>query len=149
MTTSLSTNFTSNIQNKLNLYENPSKITLEQIYDQYASVIYGVISDLTDNVTVTDTIFTDTFLKIRDCMSDFNVNGNMYPNLMRFVHGFATQQLIHYGINPKHNSTKEENKIMYWFHTRCKSLEEVASSLKISNHEVMRKMRKEYLEMIQ
>ena len=149
MTTSLSTDFISNIQKTPTIPENHSPMTIEQVYDKYAPVVYGIINSLTDNTVVSDKIFTDTFLKIKDNISDFKVNGNVYPNLMRFIYKFSIQQLIHYGISPKVSNYQKESNLTYWLCTRYESLDEVASSLKISQDEAMKKIRKEYLEMNQ
>lgn len=149
MAISFSKNIISNFQKTPVIFESHSQMTIEQVYDKYASVVYGVINSLTDNITISDKIFTDIFLKIKDDVSDFKVNGNVYPSLMRFTHDFATQQLIHYGISPKISSNQKVNNLTYWLHTRYESLDEIALSLEISHDEVMQKVRKEYLEMNQ
>ena len=122
-----------------------SLIYIEQIYDKYGPCIYQIISTLTDDSDISERIFTDTILKIRDNFSTFFVNGAIYPNLMRFAYSFAVQQLIDYGISPKIDNSTKNDDLTYLLFTRYESLQEVSSSLKISQDEARKRLRKEYL----
>lgn len=141
-------NLISDNQNLSTFPENTSQ-TVEQIYDKYAPVIYGIISGMTDNVVISEKVFTATFLKIKDSISDFKVNGTVYPNLMRFTYSFVIQQLIQHGISPKVGNSQKENELTYLLCTRYESLHHIASSLNISYDEVRKNIRKEYLELNQ
>lgn len=141
----LSRNFRANNQNSSTFFENTSQ-NLEQIYDKYAPVIYQIINSLTDNVAISERIFTDTILRIKDDVLGFNMNGTVYPNLMRFTYSFAVQELIHYGIIPKINNSNQNNKLTYLRCTCFKSLQEAASLLSIPYEEVRKRLRQEYLE---
>lgn len=137
-----------NNQNLLIFTENTSQ-NVEQIYDKYAPVIYQIINSLTDNIDISEKIFIDTILKVKDGVSGFNMNGTVYPNLMRFTYNFAIQELIHYGISPKVNNSYQDNKLTYLLCTCCESLQEVASLLSIPYEEVRRRLKQEFLEFSQ
>ena len=122
-----------------------SLVYVEQIYDKYGPSIYRIISTLTDDSDISERIFTDTILKIKDNFSTFFVNGTIYPNLMRFTYSFAVQQLIHYGVSPKIDNSAKNDDLTYLLFTRYESLQEVTSSLKISQDEARKILRKEYL----
>ena len=122
-----------------------SSIYVEQIYDKYGPSIYRIISTLTDDSDISEKIFMDTILRIKDNFSTFFVNGTIYPNLMRFTYSFAVQQLIHYGISPKIDNSTKNDDLTYQLFTRYESLQEVTSSLKISQDEARKMLRKEYL----
>jgi hypothetical protein len=125
-------------------FSEKSSQNIEQIYDKYAPVIYGIINSLTDNVMICETIFTDIFLKIKDNLSDFKMDGNVCPRLMRYTYTYTVQRLMDYGISPKVNITHRENKLMNLFCTAYESLDEMASSLKIPTNEIRKSVRKEY-----
>ena len=144
----LSKKFIANNQNLSIFTENTSK-NVEQIYDKYAPIIYQIINSLTDNVAISEKIFTDTILKVKDDVSGFNMNGTVYPNLMRFTYNFAVQELIHYGISPKVHNPYQDSKLTYLLCTCCESLQEVASLLSIPHEEVRRRLRQEFLELSQ
>ena len=122
-----------------------SLVYVEQIYDKYAPSIYRIISTLTDDSDISERIFTDTIFKIKDNFSTFFVNGTIYPNLMRFTYSFAVQQLIRYGMSPKIDNSTKNDDLTYLLFTRYESLQEVTSSLKISQDEARKRLRKEYL----
>ena len=143
MTIILPQKVVSNNQNSMTSPEKASQ-NVEQIYDKYAPIIYGIISSLTDNITISEKIFTAVFLKIKDNILDFKVNGSVYPNLMRFTYSIAIQQLIHHGISPNVRNSQGENKLTYLLCTRYESLQNLTSSLNISNDEVRKNIRKEH-----
>ena len=122
-----------------------SLIHVEQIYDRYAPSIYRIINTLIDDSDISEKIFKDTILKIKDNFSTFFVNGTIYPNLMRFTYGFALQQLNHYGMSPKIDNSMKNDDLTYLLFTRYESLQQVTSSLKISQDEARKILRKEYL----
>lgn len=141
----LSKNFIVKNQNLSTFPENNSQ-TVEQIYDKYAPIVYQIINSLTDNVAISEKIFINTIFSIKDNISQFNINGIIYPNLMRFTYNFAVQELISYGISPNPNSDFQESKLTYLLCTRCKSLQDVALLLNIPFTEVRHILRQEYLE---
>ena len=130
---------------KILTFSEVSSQNVEQIYDKYAPIIYGIISSLTDNVIVSEKIFTAIFLKVKDNILDFNVNGTVYPNLMRFTYDFVIQQLVHYGINPQVDNLAKDNRLTSLLCTRYESLHDMASSLNISRDEAKKYIRKECL----
>lgn len=144
----LPTYLTINTEKSPIISENTSQ-NIEQIYDKYAPIIYGIISSLTDNVVISEKIFTDTFIKIKDNFPDFKVNGTSYPTLMRFTYSFTIQQLIQYGISPKVSNFQEANKLTHLLCTRYESLQDVTSLLNISDDEARKNIRKEHLVMNQ
>ena len=137
-------NTVSNNQILTTVSEN-SLACVEQIYNKYGSSIYRIINTLIDDSDISEKIFTDTILKIRDNFSTFFVNGTIYPNLMRFTYGFALQQLNHYGMSPKIDDSMKNDDLTYLLFTRYESLQQVTSSLKISQDEARKILRKEYL----
>ena len=139
-------NTVSNNQILTTVSEN-SLACVEQIYNKYGSSIYRIINTLIDDSDISEKIFTDTILKIRDNFSTFFVNGTIYPNLMRFTYGFALQQLNHYGMSPKIDNSTKNNDLTYLLFTRYESLQQVTSSLKISQDEARKILRKEYLNL--
>lgn len=127
-----------------NFSKSPSPNT-EEIYDKYAPVIYGIISSLTDDVFVCEKIFTDVFFKVKDNFSDFKSNGTVYPHLMRFTYNFTIQQLAQHGVSPKVDSSQKDNKLTHLLCTRYDSIQDITSTLSISNDEARKNIRQEYL----
>jgi hypothetical protein len=143
MVTTSNINIGSNVQQASAFSQSHSLMSFEQIYDRYAPAIYGIIDSLTQNSTVSDKIFFNTFLKIKENLSDFKMDGKVCPKLLRFTYSYAVQQLIHYGISPK---VSLPNNLIHLLCTCYESLDEVATLLKISPQEIRKNIRKEHLE---
>jgi hypothetical protein len=146
MTTISDVNIVSNTQQASAFSQNNSLMSVEQIYDRYAPAIYGIIDSLTQNPIISDKIFFNTFLKIKENLSDFKMDGKVCPKLLRFTYTYAIQQLIHYGISPKVSFSDPRNNLIHLLCTCYESLDEVTTLLKISPQEIRESIRKEYLK---
>jgi hypothetical protein len=146
MTTISNINIISNTQWASAFPQHNSLTSVEQIYDRYAPSIYGIIDSLTQNVTISDKIFTNIFFEIKKHLLDFKIDGKVCPRLLRFTYNYTIQQLIQYGISPKVDFVNHPKRLMHLLCTSCESVDEVATFLKVSPQEIKKNIRNEYLE---
>lgn len=119
----------------------------ETLYDKYAPVMYGVISNLSKDTGLADEIFIKAFQQV---IYNKIISRSTYghcPALISYTYKFAIQQLLQHHIEPKKNTSAKTQSALNLLYTRCGSLKEAAFFLDLSEDEVKRKLHDEFLEL--
>ncbi len=118
------------------------------IYDKYAPAMYGVICGLTDDRTLTEEIFTEAFLQLKEKQILSKVSYSLCLCLLRHTHVFARQQLKERGITLS-KSPMEETSLIKILCSQHITIKEIASIFKITEQEAKKKLHLEFLELRQ
>ncbi len=73
----------------------------EQLYDQYAAPMYGLICALTDDKILAEEIFMDAFVQLKERKVLENTKTGLAPVLLGYTFSHATKHLKEIGIIPK------------------------------------------------
>ncbi|MEO5675418.1 MAG: hypothetical protein ABIQ74_12305 [Chitinophagales bacterium] len=136
---------TSNYYTSLNEADNVK--SWETLYDRYAPVMYGVISNLSKDKGFADEIFIKAFQQvIYNKIISRSTQGHC-PELISYTYKFAIQQLLQHQIEPKKSTPAKTQSVLNLLFTRCGTLKEAAFFLNLSEDEVKRKLHEEFLEL--
>ncbi len=134
-------------QQIITLLEENNLLAWKKLYDKYATAMYGLICNLTDDKTLAEEIFVAVFLQLKEKQILSKVKYGLCPTLLRYTFSYTTKQLMECSINPKSFNPLEEVKLIHLLSTQCNSLKEVASILNMSEEETKKKLRSELLNL--
>ena len=116
------------------------------LYDKYASLMFGVICNLTDDRALAEDIFKETFLQLKEKNILSRVTYSLCSVLLRHTHITARQQLKEKGISIKKDQINE-NLIINILCSQNLTLKELAEKKKLNEVEARKKIRAEFLEL--
>ncbi len=116
----------------------------EQLYDRYASVMYGIICNLVPDRALAAQIFEAAFLQLKEKNILAKATGALCPRLMRYTYNFTIQQLNRHSINPLPVQSPADITITQLLHTHCNTLQEAATVLNITVEEAKTKLHLEF-----
>ncbi len=117
-----------------------------QLYDKYAPAMYGIICNLTDDRTLAEEIFKETFLQLKEKQILSKVTYALFPCLLRHTNIFARQQLKERGITCSNNPI-EETSLINILCSQNINIKEVASIFDLTEEEAKKKLHLEFLEL--
>lgn len=117
----------------------------EYLYDKYAAAMYGIICKLTDDRTLSEEIFIGAFLQLKEKQILSKTTHPICVCLLRHTHIFAKQELTNRGINS--TNKVEESSLINMFCSQHLTAKDAAVKLNITEQEVRRKLRLEFLEL--
>ncbi|MEO6190803.1 MAG: hypothetical protein ABIO44_11035 [Saprospiraceae bacterium] len=116
------------------------------LYDKYAPAMFVIICNLTDDRTLAEEIFKETFLQLKEKQILSNVNYSLCFCLLRHTHLSARQQLKERGRTCS-SSPFEESSLINMLCSQDLSFKQAASNFNITEEEAKIKLRLEFLEL--
>ncbi|MEO5570655.1 MAG: hypothetical protein ABIT08_15570 [Bacteroidia bacterium] len=116
------------------------------LYDKYAPAMFGIICTLTDDRTLAEEIFKETFLQLKEKQILSKVTYALCPCLLRHTHIFARQQLKARGIACS-NSPVEQTSLINILCSQDINFKQAASIFNLTEEEAKKKLRAEFLEL--
>lgn len=118
----------------------------EFVYEKYAAIMYGIIYNLTEDSTVAKEIFIETFVQLKEKEILLNINCEIRPCILRYTNTFARQQLKDRGIVFMENHIEKKSFINI-LSSQYITLHELAVKVNLTDLEVKKKIRVEYIEL--
>ena len=116
----------------------------EQLYDKYAPIMYGIICTYTIDKSISDKIFINLFMRLKDEEILLKVNFTLCVFILRYTYTNTRKELKKWGIYYT-ESPFDTNSIIYILCSQSITLKRVASNLKMSETEVKKNLHKEFL----
>jgi hypothetical protein len=114
----------------------------KNLYEKYASLIYGNICQVVEDKKTVDKIFIEIFpAMVREKIIEAGKPLNI-AILLRFIYSFTTE--IKRKNKPVLNSLEEKIPLMRLACRDCSSLEQVGHKTGIANHDVAKKLHLEF-----
>lgn len=117
------------------------------LYNKYASAMYGLIYNLTEDKLLAEEIFTNAFLELKQKQILSKIKYALYPIILRYTYSYTIKHLRIFGINSKTLNPPKGAKIIYMLTTECNSLNEAASILNINAKENIKRIHAEFLNL--
>ena len=121
----------------------------EYIYDKYSPAIYGIICSITDDKVLAEKIFIDAFVEVKEKQVLLKISHSICVHLLRFTYQFAINKLKEYEVNPAVNYPVVPASLINFLCIQCGSIKEAASILNITEEEIKKKLRFEFLALRQ
>lgn len=118
----------------------------DNLYNKYASAMYGLICNLIDDKTIAEEIFIAAFIQLKEKQILSELRSGLSYTLLRYTYTYAIKQLKQYGISFKKLIPPEEAKLVHLFYIQSNSLKEAASMLNITEEETKKRLRHEFLQ---
>lgn len=115
------------------------------LYDKYAPMMYGIIHKLTPDKRMCEEIFTEVFFELKEKKILSTVDHALWLCLYRHTYNFTIQELMQRKITPNEHTPFEESQVLTLLCSEHYTLCEVAYILHISEEEVKKKLRHEFL----
>ena len=131
-------------QNILSMIAENNLDAWELLYDKYAPAMYGIICNLTDDITLAKEIFKDAFIQLKEQRIFSKVTYSLCACLLRHTHTFARQQLKERG-KACSNGTVENTSLIKVLCSQELSFKQAASNFNITEVEAKRKLHQEFL----
>ena len=131
-------------QNILSMIAENNLDAWELLYDKYAPAMYGIICNLTDDITLAKEIFKEAFVQLKEKRVFSKVTYSLCACLLRHTHTFARQQLKERG-KACSNGTVEHTSLLKVLCSQELSFKQAASNFNITEAEAKTKLHQEFL----
>ena len=131
----------------MSMLQDNNPLAWENLYDKYATAMYGLIYNLTENKVLAEEIFKNVFLELKQKQVLLKAECSLYPTIIRYTYSYTTNHLKEIGINPKTLDSPKETQLIYLLTTKCNSLSEVASILNISVIDAKKRLQDEFVKL--
>jgi len=118
----------------------------EYVYEKYSGIMYGIIYNLTEDRTLAEEIFIETFVQLKEKKILLNINYEIRPCILRYTNTFARHQLKDRGIAFMENHIEKKSFINI-LSSQYITLNELAVKVNLTDREVKKKIRVEYIEL--
>ncbi len=115
-----------------------------QLYDKYASAMFGIIYNLTNDNNLSQEIFKAAFLQLKESGILEKVTHALCPFLLRYSNNFTRQQLLEQGI-PCANSLIEESSLIDILCSSDHSIQSLALKLNSTQDDIKKQIYHEFL----
>ena len=115
-----------------------------QLYDKYAPIMYGIIFTYTTDKIFSDKIFIDLFIRLKEDEILLKIDYPLCVFILRYTHLNTRKELKNRGIYYTEPPI-EKNSILQTLCSHSLNLKSVAENLGMSEQEVKKNLRKEFL----
>jgi hypothetical protein len=120
----------------------------EHLYDKYAPAMYCIICKLTVDTSISETIFIQLFVQLKENPILAKVENDLCLTLLNYTYTFSILFLEHQKIAPLEISAADQDKLIYTICHTLTSLKDIASILHISEEAAEAKLYRELLNMV-
>ncbi|MEO7210571.1 MAG: hypothetical protein ABIY35_06485 [Chitinophagaceae bacterium] len=129
------------------MLEENNPLAWENLYDKYASVMYGLICNLTEDKLLAEEILMNAFLELKQKQILSKIKYALLPIIMRYTHSYTIEYLKNIRITEKTFHPQKETELIHLFTTQCSSLKVAASILNITVKETKKRLQVEFLNL--
>lgn len=115
------------------------------LYDKYSPMMYGIIYKLAPNKSLCEEIFTKAFMQWKEKKNFSTKENTLWLSLFRHTYNLTVAELIKRKIIPVEHDQVEESEVLALLSSDHYTLSEVAYIFRISEEEVTKKLRLEFL----
>ncbi len=115
------------------------------LYNKYASMLYGIILNMTGNETIAGDILTEVFIALKHKKLLMRVKDALCHSLVRHTHKLTLKYLHERGLKPISIQTPNgDYPIINSLYFELATINELGSSSDIAKQEILRSLRTEF-----
>ncbi len=128
----------------IDMLQENDPLTWRHLYDKYASVMYGLICNLTEDKLLAEEILKKAFIELKQKQVLSKIKYALLPIILRYTHSYTTEYLKNISITKKTFHPPIETELIHLFTTQCSSLKEAAYMLHITEKEIKKRLQVEF-----
>ena len=129
------------------LLQENNPLAWEHLYNKYATAVYGLICNLTEDKLLANEILIKSFISLKKKQVLLDIKCALLPHILRHTYTFTTNHLKKISLKPQIFNPQKDFVLIHLLSTQCNSLKDAALILKVTVEETKKRLHDEFLNL--